>query len=329
MISSPSRWIGSRFHGAQPGQGVGELALAVSRDAGQAEDLAGADGQVEAVEREVAAVAADAKRLHGEDLLPGRAGQLVPGKDDLPAGHQGRELRGRLAGRAAAEGHGALAEDGDPVGEGLHLVQLVADEDDRQLRHHPLQAVEEVVGLLRGQGRGGLVQDEQPRAQAEGLHQLHPLLLPHRELPDRGVGVHRQLVVGRDLDDPPPRLREVEPHPPLERLHAERDVLGHRHAGNQHEVLVHHADAQVEGVGGGAEVHRLAVHQDASLVGLVEPGEDVHEGRLPGAVLAHQGQHLAPADLEETRSQASTPGKRLVIPSSLSSCIGPRTCLRT
>ena len=42
----------------------------------------------------------------------------------------------------------------------------------------------------------------------------------------------------------------------------------------------------------------LAVHQDLALVGLVEPVEDVHQGRLAGAVLAEQGVHLARPQVE-------------------------------
>ena len=37
----------------------------------------------------------------------------------------------------------------------------------------------------------------------------------------------------------------------------------------------------------------FAVEQDLALVGLQQPVQDVHQGRLAGAVLAEQGVHLA------------------------------------
>ena len=43
-------------------------------------------------------------------------------------------------------------------------------------------------------------------------------------------------------------------------------------------------------------VHRLAVDEDLALVRLEQPVEDVHQGRLAGAVLAEQGVDLARLD---------------------------------
>ena len=46
---------------------------------------------------------------------------------------------------------------------------------------------------------------------------------------------------------------------------------------------------RVDGVGGDGERHRLAVDADRALVGLLHAVEDLHQGRLAGAVLAHDG----------------------------------------
>ena len=48
-------------------------------------------------------------------------------------------------------------------------------------------------------------------------------------------------------------------------------------------------------------VHRLAVEPDLALVGLVQPVEDVHQGRLAGAVLPEQGVDLSTPQLEVDR----------------------------
>src|SRR5690606_21828917 len=78
----------------------------------------------------------------------------------------------------------------------------------------------------------------------------------------------------------------------------EHDVFGHREHRDQHEVLVHHADAGRDAVAWPAEADWLAVDQDLALVGPIEAGEDVHHRRLAGAVLAEQAEHLAGADLQ-------------------------------
>jgi hypothetical protein len=61
-------------------------------------------------------------------------------------------------------------------------------------------------------------------------------------------------------------------------------------------VLVDHADPGGHGVAGTGELHRLAVHQDATLVGAQQAEQHVHQGGLAGAVLAQQGVDLAGLD---------------------------------
>jgi hypothetical protein len=63
-------------------------------------------------------------------------------------------------------------------------------------------------------------------------------------------------------------------------------------------VLVDHADSRVDGGVRRVDLERLALEKDLPRVGLVEAVEDAHERRLPGAVLAEQGVHLAPPDVE-------------------------------
>ena len=79
---------------------------------------------------------------------------------------------------------------------------------------------------------------------------------------------------------------------------AEDDVLGDRERRDEPEVLVDHADPGVEGVARGVEANRLAVQLDVALVLPIEPGEDVRERRLPGAVLTEEGVHLSRRRLE-------------------------------
>ena len=278
---------------AEPGQRVRQLALPVPRDAGQPQDLAGPEFEGEAVHGQVAPVAADAQALHHEHRSTRLAAPLVAGLLHLAPGHERGQVGGGLLPGVAAEDHRPAPEDGDAMREGLHLGQLVADEDDGEVGRHALQPLQEIVGLLGRERGGGLVQHQQPGAQAERLHQLDPLLLAHRELPDRGVGIGRELVALRHLGHAAPGAGQVEPPAAPERAQPECDVLGHGHARHQHEVLVDHADAPGARLGRGAEADRRAVHQDAPLVRLVQAGQDVHERGLARTVLADQRVDLA------------------------------------
>ncbi len=67
-------------------------------------------------------------------------------------------------------------------------------------------------------------------------------------------------------------------------------------------MLVHHADAEADRPAGRADLDLLAAEQDLALVGLVEPVEDVHQGRLARAVLPEQRVDLSTAQLEVHRA---------------------------
>jgi hypothetical protein len=100
----------------------------------------------------------------------------------------------------------------------------------------------------------------------------------------------------RDLRDPLLRGVEVEGAGEAGGLVAEHHVLGDGEDGDQHEVLVHHADTGRDGVAGAGEVLHLVVEQDLALVGPVEAVQDVHQRGLAGAVLTEQAVDLPRLD---------------------------------
>ena len=91
------------------------------------------------------------------------------------------------------------------------------------------------------------------------------------------------------------------------RVPAEVDVLRDGHRRHEAEVLVHHPDAGVDGLGGGVELVCRAVDLDVAGVGAVDAGEDVAQRRLPGAVLAEQGVDFAATQLEVDVAQRPRP----------------------
>ena len=71
----------------------------------------------------------------------------------------------------------------------------------------------------------------------------------------------------RDLAHAPARGIQIEEAPGARRLVAEHHVLGDGEDGDEHEVLVDHADAGAHRVAGTVEVLHLVVEQDHALVG--------------------------------------------------------------
>ncbi|GGX67946.1 hypothetical protein GCM10010510_10490 [Streptomyces anandii JCM 4720] len=251
------------------------------------------DGEGDVVQDGAAALGLKAQLVDGEDRAVGDRGLGGLRGGELAADHHLGELAGGgLGGDGRAHG-GAAPDDGDVVGDGEHLAELVGDEDDRQALGLQLaQVVEEGVDLLRDEHGGRLVEDEDAGAAVEDLEDLHALTVGDAEVLHQGVGADTEAVAVGDLLDLPPGAGADA----VELLAAEDDVLEHGQVVGEHEVLVDHADAAGDGVGGAAEGDLLAVDRDGALVRLLHAVEDLHQGRLAGAVLADERVHGALAD---------------------------------
>ena len=130
-------------------------------------------------------------------------GFLVGRQLDRSAHHHPGQLLlgGRL--RLGLTDHPAIAQHGDPIGEGQYLVKLVGDEDEAPtVVGHPAQNDEELLDLLGRQDGGRLVQDQETAIPVEGLDDLDALTLPHRKLPHVGLRVDSQAVLSGQLADP-------------------------------------------------------------------------------------------------------------------------------
>ncbi len=224
-------------------QRLGQLGLAVALDAGDGQDLAGADREADVVDVDQAGGVGDRQAGDHQRVVAERGRVLVHGQLDRSTDHQGGEL-GVAGGGLGLADHLAQPDHRDPVGDLAHLAQLVGDEDDRgaglaQLTHD----LHQLVGLLRGEHRGGLVEDQHLRVAGEGLDDLDPLLHAHGEVLDDRVGVDVEAEALGDLAHPGAGRLEVEGAGEAGRLVAEHDVLGDGEDRDEHEVLVHHADA--------------------------------------------------------------------------------------
>ncbi len=95
------------------------------------------------------------------------------------------------------------------------------------------------------------------------------------------------------------------------RLPPDEDVLLDREVGHEVELLIDDGDAEVLRLAGAVEDDRLAVEDDLAAVRLVDPGEDLHQGALAGAVLADEPEDFAGMDFETDVLQSEHAGEAL------------------
>src|SRR5258708_5661384 len=81
-------------------------------------------------------------------------------------------------------------------------------------------------------------------------------------------------------------------------LGAQHQVLQYGEGADQHEVLMDHADAVRDGIARVLHADGAALDADFARVGVVEAVEDAHQGRLAGAVLAHDAGDRALLDAQ-------------------------------
>jgi len=85
---------------------------------------------------------------------------------------------------------------------------------------------------------------------------------------------------------------------PAGRFDAEHDVVDHAEIGHQVKLLIDHPDAQPFGRFRAVDRRALAVDLDRAAVGDICAGENLHQRRLAGSVLADERMHFAASDVE-------------------------------
>jgi hypothetical protein len=272
----------------------GEFGAARADEAGQAEDLPGTQ-----VEGDVP----DARRGQPADGQHDRGVRrgLVPGRErgaDGPAEQRGKQRVLGLAGRRGGAHHAPVAQDGHLVGELEHLAEEVRDQHHgRAGTGQPADDLVQRGHVGPGQGRGRLVHHDQLGPAAQRAQDLHLLLV--RRPQAAGVRLAGQLEACRagQLGVAPgerARLQEACPA----RLGAEEDVLRDGQRGRDRQLLRDQHDAAGDRVPWRAEPDRLAAEQQLTAVRGEHARDDLPEGRLARAVLAHQRVDRAAGDQE-------------------------------
>ena len=93
------------------------------------------------------------------------------------------------------------------------------------------------------------------------------------------------------------------------RFTPDEDVLHHRQVGHQVEFLVDDGDAQFLRLVRIGDVDGPALQEDLAFVQAVDAGEDLHQRRFAGAVLADEAEDFARADVQADVVQRADAGK--------------------
>ena len=191
----------------------------------------------------------------------------------------------------------AVAEHGEALAEAAHLRHAVRDEDDgHALRIEPLDERAQPVHVGGRQRRGGLVQQQHPGLARDCLGDLDLLAGGQREVAHHRVGVHvLEAETGEVLDDGAlaPAPVDLACH---QRLVGQQHVLRDGHIVDQGHFLKCRLNAEHVGTGRASNGHIVAEHVNAAGILADQPGQDLDEGGLAGAVLADQRADLALRD---------------------------------
>ncbi len=169
-------------------------------------------------------------------------GTFGPDRGEVAPEHGRHQLKLGHVGHGGDRDRTSVAHDRHAVADGIELVELVADENDRHALAFELpDDVEQDGDLMLVQRAGGLVHDHQLGLERDRARDRDHLL-------DGGVEAHQRPVhVDRDVEAAQ-HLGSFAVHAsPIEQakaamLAAEEDVLGHRAVGDQVDFLVDRAD---------------------------------------------------------------------------------------
>ena len=280
--------------GVQARDALEQLTLAAACNACDAEDLAAHGGERDVVEALDAEIVDAGQALDLQPRLRVDGVRAVDVQADGAADHHvGQGLRRGLARLDGADVL-ALAQHGDLVRNGQHLVQLVGDEDDGlAVGAHVAHDLEQAVCLLRGQNGGRLVEDQDLRSAEQNLDDLDGLLLRNGKIVDLCHRIEVETVFFADVVN----LLRCGANVELALfVQTENDILRDRQDIDQLEMLMDHADAVGKGILGGADLDFHAVFQNVPLLRHIDTGQHVHQRGLAAPVFSEEAQDLAALD---------------------------------
>ncbi len=194
--------------------------------------------------------------------------------------------------------HRAVAQHHREIGDLEGLLEVMGDIDDRYAaRLEVPDDLEQHLDLGGAQRRGRLVHDEDAGVHGERAGDLDDLLLAEPQVLDQRHRVDVLLEFGHQGAGLTGLLGVVDAGRRAQ-LPAHEDVVAHAEVGCEAQLLVDDRDAAVPRIGGRRERDGAAVELDEAGGRLDDAGQDLHQRRLAGAVLAEQRGDLAAPDVE-------------------------------
>jgi hypothetical protein len=157
-----------------------------------------------------------------------------------------------------------------------------------QLRDH----LEQIADLGLREHCGGFIHDHDSRVSTERLRDLDPLPIGDGERAHETAWVDREVDPGEQRAGAP-ALGPTGQHTQPARLVAQAQVLCHRQVGGERQFLVHHRHTKPQlGEARSPELDRLAPNQNGTVIRSLNLRQQLHQGRLTGAVLTDDDVHL-------------------------------------
>ena len=231
---------------------------------------------------------------------------------DAAADHQLDQLAFGDVGNRALRHEGAVAEHRPAVGDAEDLVELVADEQDGlALGLERFNQIVKLCDLLVGEGSGWFVHDDHACIDRQGAGDGHQVLAGNAQVAQPRVGVQIRPDAAQDRRGAGAHCAAVDKAPPGAGRVADKDVLGHGHLVEKHGLLMDRGDAGRARRLRCRKTHRLSGDQYLALVGLIDAGQHLDDGRFARAVLSDQGGDLAREQVQLHAVQCAHAGECL------------------
>ncbi len=329
---------------ASAGDDPRELGASGAQQAGDADHFAGVQREADVRQSAWDSHAIDAQQLGA--ALDARLRKMLL---EIAIRHQTHELGdAHLADRSRRD-VSPITEHGDAAADAEHLVEPVRDVDDRHApRRQTLDQRKQLRHFPARQRRGRLVHHENARVAGRVHRRLGGGGLVHRSLGGGGrerfgnldhlalrqpEARHERPWIGRrflEPEIPQQRRRARVERSPVDdaghprRRRPEKNIFGDRELRNEVQLLIDDADAERERVARAADLHRLAMDDDLARVLAIRAAEDLHQRRLPGAVLAEEHVHVAGLERQVDAVERDDARERLADPPHLEDRCGGR-----
>ena len=284
---------GAVFNPAQYRQ---QFRLAVARHPGNPQNFAGTDRQGYAFQPFHPLVIGNFKVFHFQHYLAGLHGAFDHIQQHLSPHHPFRQVFGAGVSGPDRRGHFTAPHHRYGIGHFHDFAQLVGDQDDGfTLLLQALEDTEQMVGFVRGQNPGRLIQDQDIGLAVQRFQNLHPLLMPDRQVFDQLIRIDVQFIVIGQLRQHLARLGQRRAQQSAV-FHPEDHVFQHGKVLHQLEMLKHHADSGTDRALAVGDLRHCAVDQNFTGVGAVETIKDRHQRRFSGTVFADDAVDRATSD---------------------------------